>query len=105
MATDPATSSDLTIFGKAIAAPTDFAAVVAKTPELRALAEEIFAAPIIVEIEDDPEISDKQYVVLTVETNESLEKIARQRDEWYQRTYGVLENHCEFVQLVVNVTS
>jgi hypothetical protein len=105
MATNPTTSLGPSNFDSVIAVHSGLAAVVGKIPELRALVEEIFAAPVTVEVEEDHEIADKWYFVLTVTTAESHEKISEHRHQWYRRSYPILKDQCEFVVLDVNVTA
>jgi hypothetical protein len=79
------------------------AAVVAKVPELKAVASELFGRA-SVETAMDPEIPDAQYVVVSVQTAGDPREVADRRREWYRRTEALLGEDCDKVQLLIDIT-
>lgn len=79
------------------------ATAVGKSPQLRAIASELFLGDISIEIEDDPEIEGRRYVVISVESDLPTAEVAKRRKEWYNMTNVLLGRECELVQLSVTV--
>ena len=93
----------LTAFTSALKKQARLAAAVGKAPQLKAIARELFLGKVQILIEDDPEITDKHYVVVDVEATGDLKEIASRRREWYNLTGVFLGPEAELVQLVVTV--
>lgn len=74
-----------------------------KSPQLLAIASELFVGDISIEIEDDPEIEGKRYLVISVECDLPTEEVAKRRKKWYSVTNALLGRECELVQLSVTV--
>jgi len=94
---------DLTVFLDEVRGRARLAAVVGRIPYLRAIASELFLGEIGFEIEEDPEISGRLCVTVSVEITADLEEVAKRRREWYNHVTGLLGQDCELVQLIVNV--
>ncbi|HVA50177.1 MAG TPA: hypothetical protein VNH11_27680 [Pirellulales bacterium] len=80
-----------------------FAIAVGRMPELVTIASELFLGQITVDTGEDPEIDDKRYVVVHVETQQPIEEVAKRRGQWYHLTHRLLGRECELVCLAITV--
>src|SRR5580704_15907826 len=65
----PLGSANLETFVSALRGKARFAAAIGKIPQLHAIASELFLGSIDVDIDEDPEIDGKRYVVIRVISN------------------------------------
>jgi hypothetical protein len=77
------------------------AAVMDKAPQLTQIAADLFASKVEVEVEEDPEIEGRRYVVFSVETKEGITEVANRRREWFRLTGALLGIDEELVHLFV----
>ena len=80
---------------------TQLAFVTTKIPELRAILADLFPGPMEVEIDEDPEIEGKRYLVFQVETCKSVQDVLALRGQWYRMKDDLLGEHCDLACLEV----
>ena len=77
------------------------AAILPRIPEIKALVAELFPGSIEVEIEEDPEIDGRRYLVFRVETRESVPVVSARRGTWYHMKGNLLGDDCDLACLDV----
>lgn len=78
------------------------AEVVKRIPIIEAGLSELFPGPVEVEMDEDPEIAGKRYLVFTVSTRETVQVVLARRLEWYRLKDELLGDDSELASLLVN---
>jgi len=101
LASTPSQAAPLVPYTGSLPKPDRLAVVMDKLPQLTSIAAQLFPGEVTVEVEEDPEIEGRRYVVFSVETKDDTKAVANRRLEWFRLTSALLGDDEDLVHLFV----
>lgn len=62
---------------------------------------ELFGTPVVAELEEDPEI-DERYYLLKMKVSQTVDEVAELRRRWFDLLYRLAPQHCHAIRLCVS---